>query len=54
MKKIIFWTTIISGATAAYLLFKRGVPATQIASDVISHPIGTLVNELKHGTPTSA
>jgi hypothetical protein len=54
MRKVIFWTTVVSGAVAAYLLFKRGVPAGTIASEVIAHPIGTLVHELKHDGPATA
>ena len=46
MRKLIFWTTVLSGAVAAYLLFKKGVPASDIASEVLTHPIGTLVHEL--------
>jgi hypothetical protein len=54
MRKLIFWTTVVSGAVAAYLLFKRGVPAGTIASEVIAHPIGALVHELKHEGPVTA
>ena len=46
MRKLIFWTTILSGAAAAYLLFKRGVPAGTIASEVLAHPVSTLAHEL--------
>ena len=45
MRKLIFWTTILSGAAAAYLLFKRGVAGT-IASEVLAHPVSTLAHEL--------
>ncbi|ADW69050.1 hypothetical protein AciX9_2005 [Granulicella tundricola MP5ACTX9] len=49
MKKLLFWTTVLSGTAAAYLLYKRGVPVGTIASDVLTHPIGTLVHELGAG-----
>ncbi|ADW71480.1 hypothetical protein AciX9_4544 (plasmid) [Granulicella tundricola MP5ACTX9] len=53
MRKIILWTTVLSGAAAAYLLFKRGVPVGTIASDVLTHPIGTLIHELGNSGSTS-
>ena len=51
MRKLFLYTTLLSGAIAAYLLFKRGVPLKEIAADVIQHPIGTLVHELEHTNP---
>ena len=48
MRKFFFYATIASAAVAAYLLYKRGVPVSQIATDVIQHPIGTLVHELQN------
>ncbi len=47
MRKFFFYATIASGALAAYLLFKRGVPVTEIAQDVLQNPFGTLVHELE-------
>ena len=46
MRRLILYATILSAAAAAYLLYKRGVPAGEIASEVIQHPISTLVHEL--------
>ncbi len=46
MRKLIFWTSVISGVAAAYLLYKKGVPAGTIASKIITNPVGTLINEL--------
>ena len=46
MRKVIFWTSVLSGIAAAYLLYKKGVPPGTIASKVIANPVGTLVNEL--------
>ena len=51
MRRIIFWATIISGTVAAYLLYRRGVPAGQIVEDVFNHPIGSLAQELHTPAP---
>lgn len=51
MRNILVWTTIFSGVIAAYLLFRRGVPLNQIAEDVTSHPIRSMVNELHLTAP---
>jgi hypothetical protein len=51
MRRIILWTTILSGAVAAYLLYRRGVPVGQIAEDVTSHPIRSMVSELHNAAP---
>ena len=47
MKKFIYWASIAAGVTAAYLMYKRGVPLTTIAQKAVSNPIGTLVGEVK-------
>ena len=46
MRKLILWTSILSAAAAAYLMFKRGVPAREIVENIAEHPVGTLVHEL--------
>jgi hypothetical protein len=51
MRRILVWTTIVSGVVAAYLLYRRGVPLPQIAEDVTSHPIRSMVNELHVTAP---
>ena len=51
MRKLFLYATLISGALAAYLLFKRGVPLNKIAEDVLQNPIGTLVHELETPKP---
>jgi hypothetical protein len=51
MRRFILWTTILSGAVAAYLLYRRGVPLDQIAKDVTSNPIGSMVSELHIAAP---
>ncbi len=47
MKKLLFWVAVASGATAAYLMYKRGVPVGDIASSAFQHPFGALKNELR-------
>ena len=48
MKKIIYWATLACGVTAAYLMYKRGVPVLQIAQKAATNPLGALVNEVQH------
>lgn len=48
MKKVIYWATIACGVTAAYLMYKRGVPVLQIAQKAATNPLGALVNEVQH------
>ena len=47
MRKVLFWGTVIAGATAAYLMYRRGESLGSIASQTINSPVGSLVNELK-------
>ena len=47
MRKLIFWSTIISGGIAAYLMLKKGEPVGQVASQVLQHPIGSLVDQVR-------
>lgn len=47
MKKVIFWATVLSGIGAAYFMYKRGVPAGEIANEALKHPIGSLVHEVQ-------
>ena len=54
MRRLLFWTTLLSGAAAAYLLFKRGVPAGTIVSEVTAHPVATLMHELKPDAAATA
>ena len=46
MKKVLFWGTVLAGATAAYLMYRRGEPLGTIAAKAMTNPIGTLVTEL--------
>ena len=47
MRKLLFWTTILSGAAAAYLMFKRGESLSTIATEATQNPFGALAHELK-------
>ncbi|HEV2645452.1 MAG TPA: amidohydrolase family protein [Acidobacteriaceae bacterium] len=47
MRRILFWSTLASGAVAAYLMSRRGASITEIAKNSIGNPVGSLVNELK-------
>ena len=47
MRRVLFWTTVASGALAAYLMYRRGENWKTIAKEAIGHPIGTMVDEVK-------
>ncbi|HET6215836.1 MAG TPA: hypothetical protein VFE27_02380 [Acidobacteriaceae bacterium] len=47
MKRALFWGTIIAGAVAAYLMYRRGEPVASIAVQTVTNPVGTLVTELQ-------
>ena len=47
MRKLIFWATIVSGGVAAYLMLKKGEPIGQVAKEVLQHPIGSLVDQVR-------
>ena len=47
MKRIFFWTTLLSGAVAAYLMYRRGEQPTQIARKALAHPYRSLAAEIK-------
>ena len=47
MRRIFFWGTILSGAVAAYLMYRRGEPAGQIAKKTLAHPLRSLASEIK-------
>ena len=48
MRKLIFWASVLSGVTAAYLMYKRGESLGRIAEKAIGNPIGTLATEVKN------
>lgn len=47
MKRLTFWLTIAAGATAAYLMYRRGESFPQIAKQAMTNPLGTFASELK-------
>ena len=47
MKRLVFWGTIAAGATAAYLMYRRGESATTIAKRIFSNPIGSFTAEVR-------
>jgi hypothetical protein len=47
MRKVLFWATVASGAVAAYLMLKKGEPVGQVARQVLTHPIGSLVDQVR-------
>ncbi|HEV2577909.1 MAG TPA: hypothetical protein VGU25_11935 [Acidobacteriaceae bacterium] len=48
MRKMIVWGSVIAGAVAAYMMYKRGTPIMDIAKKTIVNPVGSLVTELKN------
>ncbi|WP_263383769.1 hypothetical protein [Granulicella arctica] len=48
MKRLFFWGTILSGAAAAYLMYRRGESLGTIVKQATTNPVGTLSNELKN------
>ena len=49
MRRLLFWVTVISGTTVAYLMYKRGAPVGEIAEDALMHPLSSLKRELLPG-----
>lgn len=47
MRKLIVWGTVLSGAVAAYLMYKRGEPLGSIAKKAGLNPVGSLITELR-------
>ncbi len=47
MKRLLFWGTIAAGATAAYLMYRRGESVPTIARKIITNPIGTFTSEIR-------
>ncbi len=47
MKRLIFWCTIAAGATAAYLMYRRGESVVTIAQRIITNPVGTFTAEVR-------
>jgi hypothetical protein len=47
MKRALFWGTIVAGAVAAYLMYRRGETMGTIALRTVTNPVGSLVTELQ-------
>jgi hypothetical protein len=47
MKRALFWGTIVAGAVAAYLMYRRGETMGTIAVRTVTNPVGSLVSELQ-------
>lgn len=47
MRKLVVWGSVIAGAVAAYMMYKRGTPIMDIAKKTVKNPVGSLVTELK-------
>jgi hypothetical protein len=47
MKRVLFWGTIVAGAVAAYLMYRRGESMGAIAVRTVTNPVGSLVTELQ-------
>ena len=47
MKRFFFWGTLLAGATAAYLMYRRGESLGTIEAQTVTNPVGSLVTELK-------
>jgi len=47
IRKLFVVVSVVSGAVAAYIMYKRGTPILTIAQRTITNPIGSLVGELR-------
>ena len=47
MKRVLFWGTIVAGAVAAYMMYRRGESMGTIAVRAVTNPVGSLVTELQ-------
>lgn len=47
MKRLSFWITIAAGATAAYLMYRRGESLPTIAKKSVLNPFGSFASEVK-------
>ena len=48
MKRAFLWATVLTGATAAYLMYRRGVAPGTIFKDTLSHPVRSFAKELQN------
>jgi hypothetical protein len=47
MRRALFWGTLVAGAVAAFLMYRRGESLGVIAAHTVTNPVGSLVTELK-------
>ncbi len=47
MKRLVLWGSIAAGATAAYLMYRRGESVITIARRILTNPVGTFVTEVR-------
>ena len=47
MRKLLFWGTVIAGATAAWLMYRRGESLPTIATRTLTNPVDSLMSEVK-------
>jgi hypothetical protein len=47
MKRALFWGTLIAGAVAGYMMYRRGESLGIIAARTVTNPVGSLVTELR-------
>jgi hypothetical protein len=47
MKRAFFWGTLIAGAVAGYMMYRRGESLGIIAARTVTNPVGSLVTELR-------
>ncbi|WP_158787398.1 hypothetical protein [Granulicella sp. L46] len=48
LSKVVLYATIISGAVAAYLMYRRGESVFSIARKTVTNPVGSFVSEVKN------
>jgi hypothetical protein len=47
MRRALFWGTLIAGAVAGYMMYRRGESLGMIAARTVTNPVGSLVSEMK-------
>jgi hypothetical protein len=47
MRRALVWGTLVAGAVAAYMMYRRGESLGAIAVHTVTNPVGSLVTELK-------
>ena len=47
MRKLITYGTLVAGAVAAYMMYKRGETLGTIAKKTALNPVGSLISEMR-------